>query len=190
MPTPDIERVPENGSDCDSNAENNCNELSDSEPVNVKKTRKRGIIYLSTIPPYMNVAKIREIFSQYGDVGRIYLQSSSKPGEKRRMRKPNLFTEGWVEFEKKSVAKSVTANLNNTKIGTRKRSRYYDMIWNIKYIPRFKWIHLSERLTYERAAMKQRLQAEISQAKKEAHYLQTNVEKSKKLKKKKNLANE
>ncbi|XP_034831415.1 uncharacterized protein [Maniola hyperantus] len=184
---PDMDRVPDNGTDCYSKDENNIDDVSDSGQ---KKTRKRGIIYLSTIPPYMNVAKIREIFSQYGDVGRIYLQSSSKPGEKRKMRQPNLFTEGWVEFEKKSVAKSVASNLNNTKIGTRKRSRYYDMIWNIKYIPRFKWIHLSERLTYERAAMKQRLQAEISQAKKEAHYLQTNVEKSKKLKKKKNLASE
>lgn len=102
---------------------------------------------------------------------------------------PNLFTEGWVEFEKKKVAKMVAANLNNKQIGTRKRSRYYDMIWNIKYIPRFKWIHLSERLAYERAAMKQRLRAEISQAKREAHYLQSNVEKSKKLKKKKALAN-
>lgn len=42
-----------------------------------KKTRKRGIIYLSTIPPYMNVAKIREIFSEFGEVGRIYLQPSA-----------------------------------------------------------------------------------------------------------------
>lgn len=90
-----------------------------------------------------------------------------------------------MEYQKKKVAKLVAAKLNNTKIGTRKRSRYYDMIWNIKYIPRFKWIHLSERLAYERAALKQRLRAEISQAKKEAHYLQTNVEKSKKMKKKK-----
>ncbi|XP_023940374.1 uncharacterized protein LOC112047479 [Bicyclus anynana] len=185
-----MERVPENGSDCESNNQENVDKVLEPKQVKSKKTRKRGIIYLSTIPPYMNVAKIREIFSQYGDVGRIYLQSSSKPGEKRKMRRPNLFTEGWVEFEKKSVAKSVTSLLNNTKIGTRKKSRYYDMIWNIKYIPRFKWIHLSERLTYERAAMKQRLQAEISQAKKEAHYLQTNVEKSKKLKKKRAIAHE
>lgn len=102
---------------------------------------------------------------------------------------PNLFTEGWVEFEKKKIAKAVAANLNNTKIGTRKKSRYYDMIWNIKYIPRFKWVHLSERLAYERAAMKQRLQAEISQAKKEANYLQSNIEKSKKLKKRKAILN-
>lgn len=38
------------------------------------KQPKRGIIYLSTIPPFINVSKIREIFSQYGTVGRIYLQ--------------------------------------------------------------------------------------------------------------------
>lgn len=114
----------------------------------------------------------------------IFIKFILEPGEKRK-RVPNLFTEGWVEFEKKRIAKSVAANLNSTKIGTRKKSRYYDMIWSIKYIPRFKWVHLSERLAYERAAMKQRLRAEISQAKKEAHYLQSNVEKSKKLKKKK-----
>lgn len=64
------------------------------------------------------------------------------------------------------------------------------MIWNIKYIPRFKWVHLSERLAYEKAAMKQRLRAEIAQAKKEANYLQNNLEKSKKLKKKNNVQKE
>lgn len=82
----------------------------------------------------------------------------------------------------------MATKLNNTKIGTRKKSRYYDTIWNIKYIPRFKWIHLSERLAYERAAIKQRLRAEISQAKKEAQYLQANVEKSKRMKKHKKAA--
>ncbi|XP_072947081.1 uncharacterized protein [Epargyreus clarus] len=185
MPTTDTERVPENGTDFVTKHEDDSDEeISLSENTTKKKTRKRGIIYLSTIPPYMNVAKIREIFSEFGDIGRIYLQSSAKPGEKRK-RVPNQFTEGWVEFQKKKVAKQVAANLNNTKIGTRKKSRYYDMIWNIKYIPRFKWIHLSERLAYERAALKQRLRAEISQAKREAHYLQSNVEKSKKMKKKK-----
>ncbi|VVD02504.1 unnamed protein product [Leptidea sinapis] len=181
-----MERVPENGSHLESHGETSMDSTHDSHDkfAKHKKTRKRGIIFLSTIPPYMNVAKIREIFSEFGEVGRVYLQSSAKPGEKRK-RVPNQFTEGWVEFQKKKVGKAVAANLNNTKIGTRKRSRYYDMIWNIKYIPRFKWIHLSERLAYEKAAMKQRLRAEISQAKREAHYLQTNVEKSKKLKKKK-----
>lgn len=69
----DMERVPENGSDCGTR-----DSISDSENVvKKKKIKKKGIIYLSTIPPYMNVAKIREIFGQYGDVGRIYLQPSA-----------------------------------------------------------------------------------------------------------------
>ncbi|CAG4988902.1 unnamed protein product [Colias eurytheme] len=189
MPSEDIDRVPENGSEYVNN-ENSMDSTvgSDTNSNSLKKKRKRGIIYLSTIPPYMNVAKIREIFTEFGEVGRIYLQSSAKPGEKRK-RVPNQFTEGWVEFKRKKIAKAVAASLNNTKIGTRKKSRYYDMIWNIKYIPRFKWIHLSERLAYEKAAMKQRLRAEISQAKKEAHYLQSNVEKSKKMKKRKAAEN-
>lgn len=38
------------------------------------KKRKRGIVYLSSIPKYMNITKIRELFSVYGKVGRIYLQ--------------------------------------------------------------------------------------------------------------------
>lgn len=93
------------------------------------------------------------------------------------------FTEGWVEFESKRIAKKVSVLLNNQRIGTRKKSRYYDMVWNIKYLPRFKWVHLSERLAYERAVYKQRLRAEIAQAKKEASYFQNNVEKSQKKKK-------
>lgn len=38
------------------------------------KKRKCGIIYISTLPPRMNVTKIREMFSQYGDIGRVFLQ--------------------------------------------------------------------------------------------------------------------
>ena len=46
---------------------------------------------------------------------------------------------------------------------------------------RFKWIHLSERLAYERAVHKQRLQTEIAQAKREANFYSHNVDRSRKL---------
>lgn len=74
MTNVEMERVPENGSSCDDSSERTADS---SKIISKKKIKKRGIIYLSTIPPYMNVAKIREIFSEYGDVGRIYLQSTS-----------------------------------------------------------------------------------------------------------------
>jgi ESF2/ABP1 family protein len=34
---------------------------------------KRGVIYLSRVPPFMKPNKARNIFEQYGDVTRLYL---------------------------------------------------------------------------------------------------------------------
>ncbi|KRT79040.1 RNA binding protein, partial [Oryctes borbonicus] len=128
-----------------------------------RKPPKRGIIYLSTIPPYMNVTKIREIFSEFGTVGRVYLQLADMDHDEKskRRRIGKKFTEGWVEFEKKSVAKKVTQMLNNQQVSNRKKSKHYDCIWNIKYLSGFKWPHLNERLAYEKAARRQKLRAEI-----------------------------
>ncbi|KAG9433481.1 activator of basal transcription 1 [Apis mellifera carnica] len=151
------------------------------------KKQKRGIVYLSSIPKYMNIAKIRELFTIYGEVGRIYFQLAENGLEqdskikKRKKIHTKFFTEGWVEFESKKVAKYIASTLNNTQISTRKRSKFYDVIWNIKYLPRFKWIHLSERLAYEQAVRKQRLQTEIAQAKREANFFSHNVDRSRKL---------
>ncbi|XP_032675915.1 activator of basal transcription 1-like [Odontomachus brunneus] len=152
------------------------------------KKLKKGIIYLSTIPKFMNVTMIREIFSNYGQLDRVYLQLDENEVQsvkhKKRKKAIKHFTEGWVEFESKKVAKFVASTLNNTQISTRKNSRFYDMIWNIKYLHRFKWIHLSERLAYERAVHKQRLLTEIAQAKREVNFFSYNVDRSKKLCKK------
>lgn len=76
MPEVEAERVPENGMDVEDDPDSLENISATGKEVK-KKTRKRGIVFLSTIPPYMNVAKIREIFSKYGEVGRIYLQPSA-----------------------------------------------------------------------------------------------------------------
>ncbi|XP_076629818.1 activator of basal transcription 1 [Colletes latitarsis] len=165
-------------------------EIVQDENATETKKRKRGIVYLSNIPKYMNIAKIRELLSEYGEIGRVYLQLAEnefvKDGKPKKRRKvcAKSFTEGWIEFESKRVAKYVALALNNKQISTRKKSKFYDVIWNIKYLPRFKWTHLSERLAYERAVHKQRLRAEIAQAKREANFFSHNVDRSKKLRKK------
>ena len=48
------------------------------ENIDGEKTTKPGIIYLSRIPQFMSVKKVREIFSQYGIVGRVFLQVDGK----------------------------------------------------------------------------------------------------------------
>lgn len=99
--------------------------------------------------------------------------------KKANKKKKNVtFTEGWVEFEKKKVAKWVAQHVNNTPISTKKGTKFCDILWSLKYLPGFKWIHLSERLTYERAVQHQRKQMAISKARKEASFFQNNLDKS------------
>lgn len=151
------------------------------------KKAKKGIIYISNIPKHMNVTRLREILGEYGKIGRVYLQpeklSSAKAKKNKRKRYNIHFTEGWVEFESKGIAKYLATVLNNSKISTRKKSQFYDSLWSMKYLPRFKWVHLTERMNYEQAVHKQRLHTEVSQARKETTFFQNNLDKSEFLKK-------
>lgn len=109
---------------------------------------------------------------------------SDKNKKTKRKVKKNLpplhYEEGWIEFKSKKVAKTVAASLNNTVIMDKNR-KYRDYIWNIKYLPRFKWAHLGERLAYERAVRKEKIRAEISQAKRETDMYGFNIALSKRL---------
>lgn len=56
------------------------------------------------------------------------------------------FTEGWVEFTDKRVARSVAEMLNAQPIGGKKGTRWRDDVWTMKYLPRFKWNMLTEQI--------------------------------------------
>lgn len=68
----------------------------------------------------------------------FFLTELKRNGGTKKQKKvcTKFFTEGWVEFESKKIAKYVAFTLNNTQISTRKKSKFYDVIWNIKYLPR------------------------------------------------------
>jgi RNA recognition motif-containing protein len=61
-------------------------EQSQSETVHYveRKPKKRrklpepGVIYLSKIPALMNVKTVKDIFSQYGEIGKIFLQPNGE----------------------------------------------------------------------------------------------------------------
>ncbi|XP_034476807.1 pre-rRNA-processing protein esf2-like [Drosophila innubila] len=160
-----------------------------AKTATVAKKRKKGIIYISNIPKHMNVTRLREILGGFGKIGRVYLQpekqlGGDKKAKKNKRKRYNIhFTEGWVEFESKRVAKQIVPLLNNKQISSRKKSQFYDSLWSMKYLPRFKWVHLTERMNYEQAVHKQRLQTEVSQARKETTFFQNNLDKSEHLKK-------
>lgn len=50
--------------------------------MQVKKSKKQpGVVYLSRIPTKMNVKLIRDYFSDFGTVGRIFLQPEGESNE-------------------------------------------------------------------------------------------------------------
>lgn len=53
-------------------------ETTKKEKKQKSKTRKKGIVYISSIPKHMNVAICRELMERFGEVGRIFLQPDSK----------------------------------------------------------------------------------------------------------------
>jgi ESF2/ABP1 family protein len=247
---------------------------------------KRGIVYMSRIPPHMKPGKLRQLLSQYGEIGRIYctpedptlrqqrkkkggntgeaaavarqpciplgqqlaapavtlpplrpcppplLHSTSGPSPilqplryhpakgntpalnmhsapTHRHPPPSMqrpicahesaittpcplflcsqppahtgknFTEGWIEFEDKAVAKQVAAALNGQPIGGKKRSAYHFDLWNLKYLPKFKWDHLTEEIAYEKAVREQKLANELSAAKRERDFYLAQVDRAK-----------
>lgn len=149
-------------------------------PANDKtKKFKYGVIYLSYVPDGLNVARLREIMSHFGEVGRIYLE----PEESNITSKRKKYIEGWVEFKKKRVAKLVAKTLNGVPLQYgKKHSRLAGQIWSLKYLHRFKWAHLTEQLAHDKAVKDQKRRFEFAQTKKQVDFYQKMTERSKFLK--------
>ncbi|KAA0037601.1 pre-rRNA-processing protein ESF2 [Cucumis melo var. makuwa] len=145
----------------------------------------RGICYLSRVPPHMDPLRLRQILSQYGEIQRIYLAPEDAASQVQRKRaggfRGQFFSEGWVEFTDKRVAKKVANMLNGEPIGGRKRSSFYYDLWNIKYLSKFKWDDLTEETAYKHAIREQKLALEISAAKRERDSYLAKVDKSRAL---------
>ena len=151
---------------------------------NKKKSKyKPGIVYISKLPPYMKPAKLRQIFSRFGEIDRIYMKKESEQKRKSRLKqggnKKDMYEEGWVEFIKKGDAKLCCATLNGNIIGGKKTSFYYDDIMNLKYLSGFKWTDLTEQMAKESEQRQSKLELEISQANKLNEMYIKNVENSK-----------
>lgn len=147
------------------------------------KKDKSGIIYLSRCPPFMKPSVLRSLLTPYGPVGRIFLTPESTTNRAQRLKgggtRRKLFLDGWVEFLKKKDAKFVAENLNAQTMGGKKRSRWHDEVWNIKYLSGVKWSHLVEQIQNENAERQARMRAEISQTKRENQRFLEDIERGK-----------
>lgn len=159
--------------------------LTETEDFN-KKLKKRGVIYIARVPPRMTPTKIKSLLSDFAEVTRVYLVEEDASVRKRRKKEyggsgGKRYIEGWIEFASKRKAKHIAASLNLTPISNQKRNPHYGTLWNLKYLHKFKWSHLTEKVAYERRVREQKLRVEMMQARREnAAYIEM-VETGKKL---------
>lgn len=148
-----------------------------------KLKHKTGVIYFSSIPPYMKPAKMRQILSRFGNVDRLFLKREDDQKHRQRTRgggnKKAMYEEGWAEFISKRNAKLCAQTLNGNIIGGKKGTFYHDDILNVKYLPGFKWADLTEQIARENDIRQAKLEVDISFANKLNAEFTKNVEKSK-----------
>ncbi|KAL4883440.1 hypothetical protein BJY04DRAFT_25657 [Aspergillus karnatakaensis] len=148
-----------------------------------EKKKKSGVVYLSSLPPYLKPFALKSLLEKrgFGPITKVFLTPSTKApsGSGRRSNKRKTFSEGWVEFESKKMAKICAETMNASIVGGRKGGWYHDDVLNLKYLSRFTWNDLVEQVSRERAEGEARRKIEDTRARKEDKVFLEGVEKGK-----------
>lgn len=147
---------------------------------------ERGVVYLPTLPPYMNAKRLRRYFSEMGAIDRIHL--TPEPRINYILRKQSggntrkNFTEAWVEFLDKKEAKRAARLYNNAVIGGKKRHNFYrDDHWMLRYLPKFKWEHLTEKIQLDLRTANSQVREEASLSRKQNRFFAKQVQQSREI---------
>lgn len=145
-----------------------------------KDKRKPGVVYLSSLPPYLKPYSLKNLIEARGfePITKIFLAPlvPSNAGQKKRSNKRKIYTEGWIEFASKKTAKLCAETLNASIIGGKKGGYYHDDLFNMKYLRGYKWDDLNESIQRERSEREARQRIEDARAKKEEKVFLAGVE--------------
>ncbi|GAM21193.1 hypothetical protein SAMD00019534_043680, partial [Acytostelium subglobosum LB1] len=140
------------------------------------KNQQKGVIYLSTIPAKMTAAKLKNLLLKHGSVTRMKLL---KANVERKAKRNDMFKEGWIEFSDKKEARRIALILNNQPMGGKQKDIHRDCLWNIRYLPKFKWYHLMDKLVQKKLERDKRIHMELDRVRKENSSFLNQLEHSK-----------
>ncbi|KAF7512977.1 hypothetical protein GJ744_011243 [Endocarpon pusillum] len=156
---------------------------SQNPHTNRSRALKHGVIYLSSLPPYLKPSALRNLLTQRGfsPITRLFLAPSSKVKNHHSSKKSSrqLYTEGWIEFASKKTAKRCAETLNAAMVGGRKGGFYHDDIWNMKYLRGVGWDDLMAQVREERREEEARRMEERGQIARETKEFIEGVERGK-----------
>ncbi|VWU49530.1 small subunit rRNA processing protein, putative [Hepatocystis sp. ex Piliocolobus tephrosceles] len=132
-----------------------------------KEESRKGIVYLSHVPMGLNVSKIREIFSKYGMVDKIYLNKKKEKemnilfneDNDKEKKKIIKYEDGYVEFAYKEDAIKIVQLLNNQiieeeKKKKKKRTLLNNNFWHLKFLNNFTWNNLVSPIIHRNMSRK------------------------------------
>ena len=147
-----------------------------------RKIAKAGVVYLTSLPPYLKPAALRTLFERrgFGPINRLFLTpASTTTTSTSRHNKRQTYAEGWVEFASKKTAKIAVETMNAQIIGGKKGGWYHDDLLNMRYLRGMKWDDLMAQFREEKREEEVRREAERERAKKETKAFMEGVERSK-----------
>ena len=117
-----------------------------------KKSTRPGVIYLSSLPPYLRPSALRNILTQRGftPITRLFLAPTSTTKSRTKSSKRQMYSEGWIEFSSHKTAKRCVDALNAQPVGGKKGGYYRDDVWNMRYLRGMGWAELMEGVQGER----------------------------------------
>lgn len=147
-----------------------------------KRSRKKttpGVVYLSSLPPYLRPSALRNLVTARGfsPITRLFLTPASASATSKQSRQ--RYTEGWIEFPSKHIAKECVAALNAQPVGGKKSGYYRDDLWNMRYLRGLSWEELMEGVRGERREREAREDEERRKVKQESERFIEAVEKGK-----------
>ena len=144
------------------------------------KAPKRGVIYLSRIPPFMRPHTVRQLLSTHGTITRLFLTPEAPASYASRKKsggnKKRSFIDGWVEFSRKKDAKICVEAINGHIVGGKKGGWYRDDVWNAKYLRGFGWEDLMESVRREEREREEKIRVGVSREGKERREFLRGVE--------------
>lgn len=117
-----------------------------------KTSSQGGVIYIPRIPPGLDVTALRSLLSRVTQMKRVWLRPETNEQRRRRQslggsRRKQRFRDGWVEVSSRKEAKRVVGLLNGQPmLSGKRRGRWADDLWCLKYLKGFAWTDLTNEV--------------------------------------------
>lgn len=151
------------------------------------KKSESAVVYLSRVPPGLDVGAARALLSRTGTLGRVWLRAedASAVAARRQLggRRRGGFSDGWVEYTRRRDAKSAVALLNGQPMsGAKRGGRWKNDLWNLRLLPRgYSWDDLVEETCGSKRERVLRVKAAVAASRREKAFVEERAELAKRI---------